>query len=346
MEPLEPPPHRKLVVNSLVFLLPLVMVAWLIWRHGESWLRHVLLYLSTAAWARRLVTGFPLAWQVASRFVAGTDREAALEVTHQLNARGMSVTLDYLGESVSNEQEALAARSEISILLQRIHEAGVNANVSLKLTQLGLELDERLAQDNLLALLERAGQFHNRIRIDMEDSPTIDAALRIYHTARDQCGYDNVGVVIQSYLYRSEEDVCQLAKEGAWIRLVKGAYAEPPEVAYPLKADTDANLIKLSRMTMSEEARRNGVYPAIATHDEAIIEDIIAYAAANRIPSDVYEFQMLYGIRRELQESLVRRGYQMRIYVPYGTAWYPYFVRRLAERPANLWFFLSNLFRR
>jgi proline dehydrogenase len=180
----------------------------------------------------------------------------------------------------------------------------------------------------------------------MEDSPTVDAALRIYRTAREQCGYDNVGVVIQSYLYRSEADVCQLVQEGAWIRLVKGAYAEPPEVAFPNKADTDANLIKLSRMTMSEEARRNGVYPAFATHDEQIIEDVITYAVANHIPSGAYEFQMLYGIRRQLQETLVKRGYQMRIYVPYGTAWYPYFVRRLAERPANLWFFLSNLFRR
>jgi proline dehydrogenase len=347
MEPPGPPlPNRKSVVKSILFLLPLLVVAWLVRRHGEAWLRYGLLYLSTAGWARQLVSSLPLSWRVANRFVAGTEREAALEVTRQLNARGMSVTLDFLGEGCTSPQEARAARDEIRTLLGRIHETGVSANVSLKLSQLGLHLQEQLALENLLSILDCAQQHNNRVRIDMEDSPTIDAALRIYHTARDQRGYNNVGVVIQSYLYRSEEDICQLVKEGAWIRLVKGAYAEPPEVAYPIKADTDANFIKLSRMMMSEDARRNGVYPAIATHDEKMIEDVTAYAKANSIPTEAYEFQMLYGIRRELQESLVKQGYQMRIYVPYGTAWYPYFVRRLAERPANLWFFLSNFFRR
>lgn len=340
------PPNRSPVVKSVLVLLPLLAFIWLARRYGESWLRHVLLYLSTAVWARQSVTSLPLAWQVANRFVAGTEREAALDVTRQLNAKGMSVTLDFLGESCTSPQEARAARDEIMMLLGRIHETGVNANVSLKLSQLGLHLQEQLALDNLLSILDCARQYNNRVRVDMEDSPTIEATLRIYHVAHNQHGYDNVGVVIQSYLYRSEADVCQLVKEGAWIRLVKGAYAEPAEVAYPLKVDTDANYIKLSRMTMSEEARQNGVYPAIATHDERMIEDIIAYTTANNISPTTYEFQMLYGIRRELQESLVKRGYQMRIYVPYGTAWYPYFIRRLAERPANLWFFLSNFFRR
>lgn len=363
MEP-NPPTHptlRPKIVLALPAIILLVASSWLLRRYGETWLRHLLLYLSKAAWARQIVTSFPLAWTVASRFVAGTDREAAIATTRQLNEKGLSVTLDFLGESVGNAAEACAAKDEIRTLLQRIHESGVRANVSLKLSQLGLHIDERLAEENLLSILECAIHYGNRVRIDMEDSSTIDATLRIYRKARELCtentsgndnilygnmNHDNVGVVIQSYLYRSEADVAQLVKEGAWIRLVKGAYAEPPEVAYPLKADTDANLIKLIRMTMSEEARANGVYPGIATHDEKIIEDVVNYAAANHIPCESYEFQMLYGIRRELQESLVQRGYQVRVYVPYGTAWYPYFMRRLAERPANLWFFLSNFFRR
>lgn len=351
---------RPKTVLALPALILLVAAVWLLRRYSETWLRHLLLYLSKTAWARQIVTDLPLAWTVASRFVAGTDLEAAITTTRQLNEKGMSVTLDFLGESVSNAAEARAARDEILNLLQRIHESGVRANVSLKLSQLGLHLSERLAEENLLSIIECAIHYRNRVRIDMEDSPTIDATFRIYHKARELCmentvgndnivygrmNHDNVGVVIQSYLYRSEADVAQLVREGAWVRLVKGAYAEPPEVAYPLKADTDANYIKLTRMMMSEEARANGVYPAIATHDEKIIEDVVNYAAANHIPCESYEFQMLYGIRRELQESLVQRGYQMRVYVPYGTAWYPYFIRRLAERPANLWFFLSNFFR-
>jgi proline dehydrogenase len=179
----------------------------------------------------------------------------------------------------------------------------------------------------------------------MEESQVVDATLDIYHTVRDEDGFDNVGVVIQAYLYRSEDDIRRLIEEGAWVRLCKGAYAEPPEVAFPAKADTDANFIKLTQMMLSERARQNGMYIGIATHDEDMINAAIQFVWQNKVPLDTFEFQMLYGIRRELQEALVQQGYQLRIYVPYGTAWYPYFVRRLAERPANLWFFISNFFR-
>jgi proline dehydrogenase len=179
----------------------------------------------------------------------------------------------------------------------------------------------------------------------MEESQVLDATLDIYRTVRDKDGFDNVGIVIQSYLYRSEEDIRQLVDEGAWVRLCKGAYAEPPDVAFPKKADTDENYIKLAKMMLSEKARKNGVYVGLATHDEDMINAAIQYVRENNISPDAFEFQMLFGIRRELQEALVRQGYRLRIYVPYGTAWYPYFIRRLAERPANLWFFISNYFR-
>jgi proline dehydrogenase len=179
----------------------------------------------------------------------------------------------------------------------------------------------------------------------MEESGTVDDTFDIYRRLRDEDGFGNTGVVLQAYLYRTEEDVQRLIQEGAWIRLCKGAYAEPPEVAFPIKADTDANYIKLVQMLLSEEARKKGVYVGIASHDEKMINATIEYVRKNNIPLDAFEFQMLYGIRRELQEKLVQQGYRLRIYVPYGTAWYPYFVRRLAERPANLWFFVSNFLR-
>jgi proline dehydrogenase len=211
---------------------------------------------------------------------------------------------------------------------------------------LGLKINNELALDNLRQILSEACHYNNKVRIDMEESQAVDATLDKYRTLRDNDGFDNVGVVIQAYIFRSEADVRQLIEEGAWVRLCKGAYAEPPEVAFPAKADTDANFIKLTQMMLSEKARQNGTYLGIATHDEAMINAAIQYVRENKIPQNAFEFQMLYGIRRELQEALVKQGYQVRIYIPYGTAWYPYFVRRLAERPANLWFFVSNFFRR
>jgi proline dehydrogenase len=328
-------------------LLPLLFLAvagYLVFRNGESWLRHILIYLSTARWARNLVSNWSIAWRVASRFVAGTDRAAAIDQTCSMNNNGLMVTLDYLGESCTNEGEALQAREEILRLLDDIGRNNLQANVSIKPSQLGMKIDYDLAVNNICSLVAKANQMGNFIRIDMEDSPMVDTTLKIYRHIRDNAGLNNVGVVIQSYLYRSEADIEQLVAEGARVRLCKGAYAEPADVAFPKKIDVDANYLNLSRLLLSPKARQNGVYPAFATHDPKMIDEIRRYVRTNNISSDAFEFQMLHGIRRDLQESLVKEGHRVRVYVPYGTAWYPYFVRRLAERPANLWFFISNYF--
>lgn len=329
----------------LLFLGSAAFIA-VLWRYGERWLREFLLYLSGAAWARQVVTGVPLAWRVAGRFVAGEDTASAIAAAGELNARGMAVAMDYLGESVTNVQDSVDARDEILHLLDCIHETGVEAYVSIKLSQLGIKIDKALALENVRCLLQRAQQYHNEIHIDMEESALVDPTLEIYRALRYDYGFDNAGVVIQSYLYRSKADVQQLVAEGAPVRLVKGAYAEPPEVAYPAKADTDANFIRLMQMLLDTPARRNGVYLAVASHDEAMIRATVEYAQAHHVPAEAYEFQMLYGIARELQQQLADAGYRVRVYVPYGTAWYPYLMRRLAERPANLWFFVSNLLRK
>ena len=338
------PPTRSRSPLPL-FVIATAVAAFFIVRHGSSWLRRMLIYLSQAAWARQLVSSWGVAWRVASRFVAGVDREAAVTATRELNQRGIMVTLDYLGESCTHEGEALQAREEILRLLGDIAANDLQANVSLKPTQLGLKIDRELAYSNICTLVERAGAAGNFIRIDMEDSPTVDTTLGVYRQLRHEANLDNVGVVIQAYLYRSEADIEQLIEEGARVRLCKGAYAEPPEVAFPRKADVDANYLNLSRLLLSQRAAEQGVYPAFATHDASIIEEIKSYVRAHAIAPQAFEFQMLHGIRRDLQEQLVKEGYRVRVYVPYGTAWYPYFVRRLAERPANLWFFISNYLR-
>ena len=341
----KPAPQTRSRSPLLVSFAFFAVLAFLLFRNGENWIRHVLVYLSQAGWARRMISDWGVAWGVASRFVAGTDREAAIATTRSMNEKGLLVTLDYLGESCTSEGEALQARSEILRLLDDIHRHELQANVSLKPTQLGLKIDPRMALENICDLVEKAKTVGNFIRIGMEDHPTTDATLDLYRRLRYQEGLNNVGVVIQSYLYRSEGDIERLIEDGARVRLCKGAYAEPPEVAYPQKADVDANYLNLSRLLLSPRARAKGVYPAFATHDPAMIDDIKRYVHTNKIPTDSFEFQMLFGIRRDLQESLAREGYRVRIYVPYGTAWYPYFVRRLAERPANIWFFVSNFFR-
>lgn len=341
MSPSERPQSR----TRWSLFLTLLIAGTLLYFFGEIWLRRLLLYLSHATWARQIVSAMPIAQRVARRFVAGEDIYDALAATRELNAKGMHVTLDFLGESVSNTYEAIDARDEIMRLLDEINRTGLDANVSVKLSQLGLKLDEQLALDNARMIAERARGYGNKMRIDMEESAVVDVTLDIYHALRYDAGLPNVGVVIQSYLYRSEEDVRQLVDEGAWVRLCKGAYAEPADLAFPNKADTDANFVNLMQMMLSAEARANGVYLGVATHDENMIQATIDYAVQNNIDTREFEFQMLYGVRRELQEKLVRDGYRVRVYVPYGTAWYPYFVRRLAERPANLWFFISNFFR-
>lgn len=331
--------------SKLPLLVTIVVLIGIMYLYGERWLHHVLLYLSGAAWARRLISSMPLAWRVASRFVAGESIADALTAARALNAKGMHVTMDFLGESVTNTFEAVDARDEILRLVDRIAETDLDATVSVKLSQLGLKIDPQLALDNMRLILERAREHDNWVRIDMEESAVVDTTLDIYRALRYDFGFDNVGVVIQSYLYRSEEDVQRLIAEGANVRLCKGAYMEPADVAFPEKADTDENFVKLMQMMLSEEAREQGTHLAVATHDEAMVEATLDHVRSQHIPAEAFEFQLLYGIRRELQELLVEQGYQVRIYVPYGTAWYPYFTRRLAERPANLWFFVSNFFR-
>ncbi len=318
-------------------------------------LRSFLIYLSKAAWARRAVTGWRFAWRAASRFVAGERLEDAIRVVRTLNEQGIYATLDHLGENTTNPEEADRALEDMLAILDVIDAAEVQANLSIKLTQIGLALDETACASRLRTVLERARAHDTFVRIDMEDSPYVEGTLRLYRQMRAQ-GLDNVGVVIQSYLYRSEADVRQLGELRTRIRLVKGAYKEPPEIAYPKKKDVDANYDRLTDLLLQQAieagaplAREDGKVPpipAIASHDERRIQFAKDRAAALGLPKRALEFQMLYGIRRELQQRLVAEGYPVRVYVPYGTEWYPYFMRRLAERPANLWFFLSNLFRK
>ena len=318
-------------------------------------LRSLLIYLSKAVWAQRLVTGWKFAWRAASRFVAGSTLQEAIIVVKELNAKGIHATLDHLGESTTTRGEAIRATEEILKLLDQIEHADVRANVSVKLTQIGLALDEDLCAKNLERILVRARQYDNFVRIDMEDTPYTDKTIYLYRQMRAK-GYQNTGVVIQSCLFRSEKDVHELLSDGTRIRLVKGAYKEPPELAFPKKADVDANFDLLAQMLIEfplavgspalNADGRTPPIPAIATHDPKRIVFAKSYAGKVGLPKTALEFQMLYGIRRDLQDQCVREGYPVRIYVPYGTHWYPYFMRRLAERPANVWFFLSNFFRK
>jgi proline dehydrogenase len=317
-------------------------------------LRSILIYLSKALWARRIVTGWRFARRAASRFISGDTLPEAIKVIRQINDGGLYATLDHLGEHVTNPEEAEASKDTYLHLLQEIDLQNVKASVSLKLTQLGLNIDWDLCRNHLESILRLGAEVGNFIRIDMEDSPVIDQTIRIYQALRE-AGLSNVGMVIQSYLYRSEEDTRILLSQDTRIRLVKGAYQEPTNIAFPRKKDVDQNFDLLTRIIMdnalskgAEPAAANGKLPpitAIATHDEKRIAFACNYAEEIGFPREALEFQMLYGIRTNLQLSLIKQGYPVRVYVPYGTEWYPYYVRRLAERPANLWFFLSNLFR-
>ena len=300
-------------------------------------LRGSLLYLSDQPALKRIFSG-PLARPLVRRFVAGEMLGDALAAVRRLNDAGLTVTLDYLGESVSSMEEASQAALQYIAILHAIERQGARSNASLKLTQMGLDVDRALAVRNLERVVAQAAQFSNFIRIDMEGSGYTQVTLDIFKQLFAQ--HKNVGVVIQAYLYRSEADVRELNQLGARVRLCKGAYSEPPSVAFPDKADTDTNFVKLMQLLLS-----NGTYPGIATHDERMIDATREFAAREDIPSDRFEFQMLYGVRRDLQDQLVRDGYRMRVYVPYGSEWYPYMVRRLAERPSNLLFVLRGVLR-
>lgn len=307
-------------------------------------LRAFFLYLSEADWAKNLILRIGPARRSAHRFVAGDTMEDAIETTRRLNDSGLEVTLDHLGESVTDEDGALRATEAYLAMLDAIDSSGVRATASLKLTQLGLDVREDLCLANMRRILERAQATGNHITIDMESTEHTDATLRIFRLLRDE--FDNVGTVIQAYLYRSEADMKALAEEGAFVRLCKGAYKEPPDRAFPAKADVDANFVRLTEVFLSDGAQAAGAYLGIATHDEAMIDAARAYISAHDVPYSSFEFQMLYGIRSRLQEQLRDEGFKVRIYVGYGTEWYPFFMRRLAERPANVWFVLSNFFRR
>ncbi len=313
--------------------------------------RASLLYLSQATWARRLVTDWRFARRAASRFIAGDTLEEALETIRTLNDEGMFVTVDHLGENVFTAEEAISAADYYLESLPRFEESGVEASISVKITQMGLNIDFNLCLDNMRRIALRAAEFGIMVRIDIEDSPVVDLTWQIYRTLRAE-GVTNVGLAIQSYLYRSEEDALALVNEGAHFRLCKGAYKEPADVAFPHKADVDANFDRLTKILIDaalvDSIVSTGKVPpvtAIATHDIKRIDFARDYAKKVGLPKGALEFQMLLGIRKGLQQSLIDEGYPVRIYVPHGTEWYPYFTRRLAERPANLWFFLSNFFR-
>lgn len=305
-------------------------------------MRRLLLYLSRAGWAKVIVTRLGVARRVALRFVAGETLQQAYEVTRTLNARGLLVTLDYLGESVTRAEDTQEGVRTYQAMLERIHADQLQSSVSLKLTHLGLDISEELCQTNLRHILTQAKAHNIPVTIDMESSEYVDRTLRIYRTMRDEYDFSNVGTVIQSYLYRSDNDMRELAAEGSHIRLVKGAYLEPPNVAYPDKADVDASFVRLMR----EYLQAPQSYLCIATQDENMIQAALQIIRDLNVPPERYEFQMLYGIRPTRQEELARAGYKMRVYVPFGEAWYPYFMRRLAERPANLMFFVRALFTR
>lgn len=318
-------------------------------------LRSFFIYLSKAAWAQNLISSWGFAWRTASRFVAGTKLEDAIRVVRELNAKGINATLDHLGEHTSTPEEAQQAADDIFATLDALGaDPALRGNVSIKLTQIGLGLDEVLCAENLERILARARQNKTFIRIDMEDTPYTDKTINLYYAMRAK-GYDNVGMVMQSYLYRAEADTRRLVQDGTRVRMVKGAYREPPDKAFPKKADVDANFDLLTKILidaalamkseLSEDGRTPPI-PAIGTHDDKRITFARNYAQKVGLPKSGLEFQMLHGIRRDLQENLAKEGYPVRVYVPFGTHWYPYFMRRLAERPANIWFFISNFFRK
>jgi proline dehydrogenase len=275
----------------------------------------------------------------ARRFIAGETVEEAVAAARTLEWRGLTQTLDYLGESVGTAAEAATATREYLVILDKIAASGVGRNVSLKLTQIGLDLDRVTALDNLRRILEPATMHGFFVRIDMENAPYTEVTLEIAETLWQQ-QYRNVGVVLQSYLYRSAADAARMSALGVRIRLVKGAYKEAKSVAWQQKAEVDAEYVRLMKYLLD-----HGTYPAIATHDPAIIEATLGYARERGIASDRFEFQMLYGVRRDLQRLLVARGYRMRVYIPFGRQWFPYFMRRLGERPANVAFVLKSLLR-
>jgi proline dehydrogenase len=305
-------------------------------------MRTVLIALSQNRALQDLIVRVPVTRRMARRFVAGETLEAALAAVRNLNTQGMVATLDHLGENVATEAEATTAADEYLIALDALYLAQAQCNVSVKLTQIGLDLGDDFCYANVSRIVHRAAELGNFVRVDMEGSPYTERTIALYRRLRRE--FSNAGIVIQAYLHRSQADVEALIAEGiGHFRLCKGAYDEPATIAYRERPVVTQALNELTRACLEPAGRAKGAYAAVASHDEEVINFTRAYAYQHDIPPTDYEFQMLYGIRRELQAELVRRGYRMRVYVPYGTHWYPYFMRRLAERPANLLFFLRAL---
>jgi len=306
-------------------------------------LRALFISLSESRGLRAVAEKSAIGQRLSTRFVAGTQVDDVLRVAAELNKKSITVTVDNLGENVTNVEEARASAQLYHQLLDRIAARKLEANVSLKLTHMGLDVDEKLARDLVTGLVQKAASMNppSFVRVDMEGSPYTQRTLDFVHELHRMPGHaGRVGTVIQSYMLRSEADVQRLLADGIRIRLCKGAYKEPPEIAFQKKSEVDANYIKLMKILM-----KSGIYHGLATHDENIIKEAKAFATRESIPRDAFEFQMLHGIRRDLQQSLVRGGWRMRVYIPFGTEWYPYFMRRLAERPANVFFIVKNMLR-
>jgi len=300
--------------------------------------RELFLYLSKREWLRRWMEAWPPSHKVTRRFVAGDTLEEALAVCERLQNEGIFSTLDHLGENVHTLGEASASCDAYVGALEQIGARRLTSTIAIKLTQFGLDLSEQACLENVRRLEAKAKAAASRVEIDMESNAYTERTLAMAIQAGQECGC--VRVCVQAYLHRSAADIQRLNDAAVPVRLVKGAYREPPSVAFPRKQDVDDNYIRLMKTLLD-----HGVYPAIATHDEKIIREALEYVEGRSIHLDSFEFQMLYGIRRDLQRQLIDKGYRLRLYVPYGTEWYPYFMRRLAERPADLWFVVRNLLR-
>ena len=300
--------------------------------------RDSLLWLSEREGIKDFATRFRFFKKLTTRFVAGDSIDEVIPFIRQLNTENCTASFDHLNESVGSAAEAEGEVAEYLNILAKIDESHIRSNVSIKLTQFGLGLDAELAYRNARRVVEEAQRRGNFVRVDMEGSDVTQVTIDIFKRLRAEFGLNDVGIVLQSYLYRTYADAQELVKLPARIRICKGAYSEPPEVAFPDKKDVDANYIKVMQLLLA-----SGTYHGIATHDPKMIDATIDFVKREGIGKEKFEFQMLYGIRRDLQRQLARDGYNVRIYVPYGKHWYPYFMRRLAERPANIWFVLKNL---
>jgi len=302
--------------------------------------RDALLWLSNREGLKDFATRFGFFKKLTTRFVAGDTIDEVVPLIRQLNTENCTASFDHLNESVGSAAEAEQEVSEYLNILAKIDENQIRSNVSIKLTQFGLGLDKELAYRNARRIVEDAQRRGNFVRVDMEGSDATQATIDIFKRLRAEFGLNDVGIVLQSYLYRTYADAQELLKLPARIRICKGAYSEPPEIAYPDKKDVDANYVKVMQLLLG-----SGIYHGIATHDPKMISATVDFVAREGIGKDKFEFQMLYGIRRDLQQKLVSQGYNVRVYVPYGSQWYPYLMRRMAERPANLFFIMSQYFK-